>query len=194
MAGPVAHRFIEAIETTLAEEIVEWARNTPEHVVLYTYHENAPNAVPLVMVSRFEAGMSDAQFKLRVWDELWHEELPGRWEYCTPIFPSMNQVVAYIARNLTPDPCRHLGIGSRRFSGANPVVLPVVVDSIQYKSTAVEWLAGDEVYHLFCDYIDEIGHEDFDCIELRGDWVEDEEHFEVLLENTVLFHIDISFR
>jgi hypothetical protein len=190
MVGPLTHRFVEAIEAVMAQEIVELARNTPEHLVLYTYHYNEPNAVPLVMISKFEAGMSDTQFKLRVWDEL----VPGRWEYCTPIFPSMNQVVAYIARSLTPDPCRYMGIGSRRFSGVSPVVLPVVVDAIQYKSIAVDWIMGDEVYLHYCDYIDAIGHEEFDCTELRGDWVEEEEHFEVLLESVVLFHITISFR
>jgi hypothetical protein len=189
MAGPLTHRFVEAVEVVLAQEIVQLARNAPEHLVLYTFHENAPSAVPLVMISKFEAGMSDSQFKLRVWDE----EVPGRWEYCTPIFPTMNQVVAYISRSLTPDPCRHLGVGSRRFRGPSPTVLPVAVETIQYRSIATEWLAGDEVYHLFCDYIDEIGHEDFDCVELRGDWVEDEEHFEILLENVVFFHVSISF-
>lgn len=189
MAGPVARRFVAAIEDVIAQEIVEMARHRPQHLVIFTYSLLAPNAVPFVMVSKFEAGMSDLQFKVRVWDE----EVPGLWEYCTPIFPSINQAAVFIARSLTPDPCRFLGIGVMNHFGGIPHVMPVLVENTHLKSTSTEWLDDDDASAMFDDYIENLGDQSLDCFEARGDWVEQEEHFEILLENVIFSHLQFSF-
>ena len=90
---------MEAIELTLAREIVEFARNHPVHLVLYTY-DLGPSAVPIVVISKYEDDLTNQQFKLRIWDR--YTDLLGRWTGAGcwkdfhPIFSTLHQTICYV--------------------------------------------------------------------------------------------------
>lgn len=185
MAGPTTRRFVEALEFTLAHEILQLARNRPKHLIIYTY-EQGPSAVPLVMISKYESDMTDNQFKVRVWDA------DVMWEFCTPIFSSVHQVAAYVARCLSPEPNANLGIGVRLYHGDVPGGNPISLLRIRQTSTALSWLASSQT--MLAEYLEDLGNPEWDELGLRVLWVEVEEHFEELLEDEINFLITTNFR
>jgi hypothetical protein len=185
MAGPTTRSFVEALEFTLAHEIVQLARNLPKHLVIYTYTQG-PNAVPLVMISKYESDMTDDQFKVRVWDA------DIMWEYCTPIFSSVHQAAIYVARSVGPEPDASLGFGVRLYNGNIPHGHLVSVRALRQTSTPLSWLAGSE--SMLADYLDELGNPEWDDLGARIMWVEMEDNFEELMEDEVHFLLTTNFR
>jgi hypothetical protein len=180
----ITRRFVESIEWTLAHEILQMARNIPHHLIIYDF-EIGPNAVPLVCVSKYESDLTDSQYKVRVYDA------DLQWDYVTPIFTSRNQVASYVASHLPHEPSRHYGLGCKMFKGAVPPGNPVSRYFPEDRSIAIDWLFESQT--MFADYMDEIGDPMADSEDSRGEWVEDEDHFDELLQDQINFLIAIHF-
>lgn len=178
--------IVEPLCFILADEILNYCKNQPLHLVFYAYHKTINlNAVPLVMVSKYEADMTDSQFKVRVWDA------EVGWEYARPILVGVHQTAAFIARSLTPEACCELVVGVRKFKGEVKNVNPVPVDRVHHRSTAVEWLSDNPCQ--LADYLYELGDPDWDDDNSRGEWVEEDDHFEELLEEKIVLEINRAF-
>lgn len=189
MAGPVARRFVEAIEKTLAEEIVSLAKNRPFRIVFYTYLVDSFYAVPLAMICKYEDDMTDDQFKVKTYgSEDWDE-----WDRLEPIFPDIDSCSKYIATHYCPEPDR-LCMGVRVLRSTDYPVGARHVHDLTNKSSARDWLL--DCTTMYADYLDESGilSAAEDDIEMQWSWVEDDEdHFRELLENQIDFLATIIF-
>lgn len=189
MAGPVATRFVEAIEATLASSIVKMASNKPKYVVFYVYHRDSPlDSFPLAMVSKYERGLTDDQFKVRIYDT----DIGG-WEYVDVTVSRRTKASAFIAKYHTPEPCRDMGIGIRVLDEHYAFMMPIPNHHLQHASVATDWLM--ESGSSLSDYLDQFqdrndGLEDTDA---QGDWVEDHYVFEELFHDQIDFLLTVAF-
>lgn len=189
MAGPVARRFVEAIEKTLAEEIVSMAKNRPARLVFYLYLHDSVYAMPFAMISKYEGDMNDEQFKVRTFGTEEFDE----WDRLEPIFPDIDSCSKYIATHYCPEPDRFC-IGTRFLRSMDYPLGARHTDDLKNKSTAREWLM--ECTTMYADYLDESGilQAAQDDPELQWSWVEgNEDHFRELLENQIDFLATIIF-
>lgn len=178
--------IVEPLCFILADEIRSYVKNQPKHLVFYTYHETINlNAVPFVAVSKYEDDLTDSQFKVRVWDE----EIG--WETARPIFVGAFQTACFIARSLSPDACPELVVGVRKYKGDMRMLNPIPVERIHHRSSAIQWLEDNPCQ--FADYLDELAYQEADDDESRALWVEDDDHFDELLEDKILMEIKRAF-
>lgn len=183
-----ARRFVEAIEWTLANEILNMVRNRPVRLVFYTYIFGTDYAIPLAMIAKYEDGMSDDHFLVRTYG---HEEF-DRWDTLEPIFTSIDQCSRYIATHYCPEPDMFC-IGTRVLRDENYPMGARHVDDLSNRSTARQWLL--ECSTMYADYLMESGIllED-DDEDGQWDWVvSDEDHFRELLENQIDFLAVVFF-
>lgn len=180
----VARRFVEAIEWTVANEVLQMCRNRPKHMIIYTY-DAGPDAVPLAMVSKYEDDLTDDQFKLRIWDP------DIGWEFCTPIFSTIVQTASYIAHCISPEPSGETGVGVRFYFNSPPPAAMVPIERLRQTSTAVSWLAQSQT--MLADYLDELGDPSWDDEDARKLWMEDEDHFEEMFEDEINYLITRNF-
>ena len=187
MAGPITRRFVEAIEYTIAHEILQTVKNRPVSIVFYMYIIESHYAEPHSMISKYESGMTDNQFKVRTF---------GRdegfvWDQLEPIFEDIDSCSKYIATLHTPEPDRYC-IGTRTLRDFSYPMGPIYVGDLANKSTAREWLL--ECSTMYADYLMETGLAEEDDHDLQWSWIEDDEdHFQELLENQIDFLSTLFF-
>jgi hypothetical protein len=189
MAGPVTTRFVEAIETTLARSIVKMAMNKPKYVVFYLYHRQSPfEATPLAMVSKYERGLTDEQFKVRIYDQ----DIGG-WEYADVVVSRRTKASAFVAKYHTPHPCRDLGIGIRVLDEHFAFLSDVPVHHLRHPSVATQWLMESE--EMLSDFLDQFEDRDeaLNDLDEQGEWVEEKHVFDELFHDQIDFLLTVAF-
>lgn len=188
MAGPVARRFVEAIEFSLAHEIVQTAKNQPKRIIFYLYLDGSDYGEPHSMICKYEKGMTDDQYKARTFgrDETF------TWDILEPVFNTIDECAKYIADFHCPEPDRYC-IGTTTKSGG--AIYPngaLYVGDLSNRSTAREWLR--ESYTMYADYLLEMGLVDEDDQEMQWGWIEDDEdHLRELLDDQISYLAMLAF-
>lgn len=174
MAGQT-QAFAEAIQWTLAHNIVQMAQPRPWFIVLYTYQRNRGDyAQPYAMISKNEYGQPEGTFKVRVWSN-------DGWDYLEPMFARSCRAAEFLVRYHSPEPNRHLGIGCSRVSTTFPIVFPIPRHQLRHASTACQWLRE---HHLFFELAEQFGShtEAMRDWHAQGEFVEERENWNDVLE------------
>lgn len=184
---PVTRRFAEAIEFTLANDILQLARNCATRLIFYMHLQESDYSLPFAMIIKYDVDMNDDQFKVMTFGNESHDD----WDSLEPIFPDITSCAKYIARHYFPDPDRWC-IGTRFTHGRGIPRGSVRIDKLKNRSCAREWLLESQT--MYANYLDELGDVDLDSRELQWDWiVSDEDHFMDLLENQIDFLAMVTF-
>jgi hypothetical protein len=141
MAGPITRRFVEAIEWTVANEVVQLARNRPKHLVLFVRGFTRP--LPFIMVTKYDEDMTDRQFKLRIWED----GVLGFWNHVEIIFTSTVHLATFVVDHYPQDCDPDFILGCKCYSHW-PVINIATYYELDKFSTAIDWLHES-------DYIDE---------------------------------------
>lgn len=126
----VARRFVEAIEWTLAHDIVQLAKPRPVYVVLYQFYHMDPwyegpyACTPFAVVSMNEERMGDGQIRVRLVSPFLDYHFTS---YVAPIFLDCSQAARYIQGAEIDWDCDHtFAIGLKVFYGDVPDILDTV--------------------------------------------------------------------
>ena len=92
MAGPITRRFVEAIEWTVAHNVVQMARNRPKHLVLFIRGMMRP--MPYLMITKYDEDLTDAQFKMRM-----YRGFGGGWDEVPLVFTSLHYLKTFLVEN-----------------------------------------------------------------------------------------------
>jgi hypothetical protein len=177
MAG-VAQQFVEAIEWTIAHNIVQFAQPRPWFIIIYVYRRDRDeDATPFAMISKNEHGQPENFLKVRVWED-------DMWDYMEPLFARSCRAAEYLARHYSPSPCRHLGIGVSRVFTSFPIAFPVPKNQLRHSSYACEWLRESNLFYDFAIQYHN-NHEARRDVHGQGDFVEEKENWDQLFEDTL---------
>ena len=70
MAGPNTEAFVEAIQWSLAHNIVQLAQPRPWWIIIYTFRQDRDDyAQPFALISKNEYGQPEGTVKVRMWNE-----------------------------------------------------------------------------------------------------------------------------